>query len=1132
MKRASMSRPAWTSVQMLCSLWLLLLCSSIRVHPAECELVFSVSPEDGAGVLNSSLMLNCTVFDSGLKAPLPVKWKRDAGGLDTRIHQLANGSLFFPNLKEEDFGNYSCSAKRGNKQVQTTVMVSKAYLEDVFFHPQSMRTEEGRDVFLQCVSGESSPPAQISWLKNGRVLTKGSQIQGQYGGGSQRKTSGTLHMANITKADQGVYICITHNPLLNISKGSQAATLTVHGSNVDVKIIEGPQNLTVPAETEATLHCFVEGFPIPTVQWFKDGHPLPNSSRWHLQKDGQLLIFQKVLSEDEGLYFCEAHNERQKVISEPAYLLPAVMDWIFVLEPANLTVRKGESATLSCRPPHSRPQAQVSWFKNNRLLQRGPYYTFDPTGDLVFHSVQETDSGLYFCRAFNSHLKRALSSKKIFLDVLEPPSVTIWPMMVTSPVGAEVAIHCQVLGHPAPFIKWSKQGRSVLTGGKIIKGLRNTTLYISSVRTYDEGHYTCAASNTLGHDQKTMTLRIAVKPVIVSFLASLTVSEGSPVSLPCWAVGDFPVKYTWIRTASIQTSPEQSGSNSPVSLPQQMHTEDNGTLVIPNIHRSDAGEYHCTAENTVGQDVRSLIITVTAHSDVPPDKEALSNTIMPTVPEIEQELFTNSFLYGSKLLSNTEINESPQQTTGDYAKISLLHAFVEDSPTYLNLESTHDTTEFISLKPSHISIGSNEKIKQPSQTQKPTPVPVKPTPFLALKETFNQDLREHVQPTEQATKPPVINPNTNSPSSADSYSHTHLKKNLSFSLKSAQSFSGQTQTTGLMDVENFNSSAPVEKHQNQSIKQAGGTKSSVTNDTDLVETLKKNTSQAPMRTTDNNNREKEKSQTWLPVIEKHDIPIVVGVGVSLAFIFVAMAFYSLVQKNDPAAVPTGRSALRGIGGPCRHGERLAMERTYDNKAFEDDTFVAVIEQSPNTSETRALPIERRPSKLMMEPPSDDLQEGVQSNQDMPVIVETHPEPREEDQLETIFEEGKVTPSPHSDIQLQCMEDWRSQDAPSPPPANPAPAQEEGLRSSLTLQTSDPSSTPVRHSINISHGFSPLLLSHCVSLGMTSVAVDVHFYPSAPPAAGHPPCPAFGPAGQQVNTRLEHELNAPSASHSK
>lgn len=38
MKRASMSRPVWSSVQMSCSLWFLLLCSSIRFNPAVSEL--------------------------------------------------------------------------------------------------------------------------------------------------------------------------------------------------------------------------------------------------------------------------------------------------------------------------------------------------------------------------------------------------------------------------------------------------------------------------------------------------------------------------------------------------------------------------------------------------------------------------------------------------------------------------------------------------------------------------------------------------------------------------------------------------------------------------------------------------------------------------------------------------------------------------------------------------------------------------------------------------------------------------------------------------------------------------------------------------------------------------------------
>ncbi|XP_061671990.1 uncharacterized protein LOC133498828 [Syngnathoides biaculeatus] len=68
----------------------------------------------------------------------------------------------------------------------------------------------------------------------------------------------------------------------------------------------------------------------------------------------------------------------------------------------------------------------------------------------------------------------------------------------------------------------------------------------------------------------------------------------------------------------------------------------------------------------------------------------------------------------------------------------------------------------------------------------------------------------------------------------------------------------------------------------------------------------RNTSQSPMTSNDPRSRVTPQSPPWLPVLEKHDVPIVVGVGVSLAFIFITVAFYSVVQKNEPA--PTGRAA--------------------------------------------------------------------------------------------------------------------------------------------------------------------------------------------------------------------------------
>lgn len=50
-------------------------------------------------------------------------------------------------------------------------------LENVFFSPQDQTVREGEGVFFQCVSGDSSPPANITWLKDGTLVTRGRQIQ-------------------------------------------------------------------------------------------------------------------------------------------------------------------------------------------------------------------------------------------------------------------------------------------------------------------------------------------------------------------------------------------------------------------------------------------------------------------------------------------------------------------------------------------------------------------------------------------------------------------------------------------------------------------------------------------------------------------------------------------------------------------------------------------------------------------------------------------------------------------------------------------------------------------------------------------------------------------------------------------
>ncbi|XP_026176509.1 roundabout homolog 1 isoform X3 [Mastacembelus armatus] len=483
---------------------------------------------------------------------------------------------------------------------------SQLGLENVFLSPQDQTVREGEGVFFQCVSGESSPPASIKWLKDGKMATRGEQIQGEYGDGNQRKTSGTLHLLNITLEDEGMYICVTHNPLLNTSRKSKPAKLTVQGVPKQLQIIQGPDNITVAMGAAVSMHCAVGGFPVPMVHWFKDGCLLTNcSASFNLQNNGQLLTFRNVTTEDQGFYHCEASNQKETIKSQPAFLLPAEMDWHFVQQPTNLTVKKGENVTVTCRPPHSRPAAQVSWFKNNQTFSPTAHVTVLPTGDLFFYSVQEYDSGSYFCRASNIHLQRYLTSRRATLTVLAPPSVKLWPQLLTVPVGAQVVLECWVSGHPLPSITWVKRGHSKRTGGKIILGLRNATLHIQSARTYDEGVYVCEASNALGQTRSTATLRVAVSPIIVNFIGQVSCRIGASVVLPCKAVGILPITYIWTRSSA-----ERHFS---ISTTEDTHLHEYGALHISSAQYSDAGEYYCTAENRAGRHQRRTVLTVTEH---------------------------------------------------------------------------------------------------------------------------------------------------------------------------------------------------------------------------------------------------------------------------------------------------------------------------------------------------------------------------------------------------------------------------------------------------------------------------------------------------------------------------------------
>ncbi|CAB0014680.1 unnamed protein product [Nesidiocoris tenuis] len=77
------------------------------------------------------------------------------------------------------------------------------------------------------------------------------------------------------------------------------------------RITEHPADLTVPRHEPATLYCKAEGYPEPTVTWYKDGEPLAPAAHRVLLPAGS-LFFLRVSNgrkdNDAGTYWCVASS--------------------------------------------------------------------------------------------------------------------------------------------------------------------------------------------------------------------------------------------------------------------------------------------------------------------------------------------------------------------------------------------------------------------------------------------------------------------------------------------------------------------------------------------------------------------------------------------------------------------------------------------------------------------------------------------------------------------------------------------------------------------------------------------------------------------------------------------------------
>ncbi|XP_024891161.1 LOW QUALITY PROTEIN: hemicentin-2-like [Temnothorax curvispinosus] len=453
------------------------------------------------------------------------------------------------------------------------------------------RGVEGESLALACAA-QGFPAPITRWYKFIEGTSRRQPVQLNE---RVRQVSGTLIIREARVEDSGKYLCIVNNSV----GGESVETVLTVTAPLTAEI--EPSTQTIDFGRPATFTCTVQGNPIKTISWLKDGKPLGLEDR--------VLRIESVKKENKGMYQCFVRNDQESAQATAELKLggrfePPQIRQAFAEE----TLQPGPSMFLKC-VASGNPTPEITWeldgkrLSNTERLQVGQYVTVN--GDVVSHlnisSIHTNDGGLYKCIAAS---KVGATEHSARLNVYGLPFIRHMDKKAIV-AGETLRVTCPVAGYPIESIVWERDTR-VLPINRKQKVFPNGTLIIENIeRMSDQAIYTCVARNAQGYSARgTLEVQVMVPPVVQEFaFTKLPMNAGEFANLQCIvSSGDLPLNIRWSYPG------EEMGGSSGVLAKKVADRV--SMLMISVITARHAGEYVCTAENAAGTASHSTVLTV------------------------------------------------------------------------------------------------------------------------------------------------------------------------------------------------------------------------------------------------------------------------------------------------------------------------------------------------------------------------------------------------------------------------------------------------------------------------------------------------------------------------------------------
>lgn len=354
------------------------------------------------------------------------------------------------------------------------------------------------------------------------------------------------------------------------------------------------------------------GFPIPEIQWFKDGCPirLAPEVNFICQPNGLVaLSIDSARPEDAGVYTLNAINklgdssDKGVVVVVPKPHRPT-----FFAQLQDVNGIEGFPVKMEVKTV-GHPKPELIWLKDG--VEIGPDGTHfkcmeQPNGyaALVIDKVIATDDGTYAVKATNcegSSISEARLVVKPRVDDAVPEEIPKFLNGIrntTTDEGQPITLSAPFISNPMPEIIWTKNGEVITPSDRVIMTCdgRKVGLIISPAEVTDAGNYVCLLANPLGEDETKATVgvrKIYQSPVFQQRLLDTQEMPANDAKFAYKLSGTPSPDITWYK------------NNEPISdgLKFKMKSEgDIGCLFVKNCCLEDAGTYKCVARNREGED--------------------------------------------------------------------------------------------------------------------------------------------------------------------------------------------------------------------------------------------------------------------------------------------------------------------------------------------------------------------------------------------------------------------------------------------------------------------------------------------------------------------------------------------------